>query len=104
MVVFVDGAFGNVRRIQQEVFSREIGTRLHNPDFHKLADAFGVPAIRVTTPGALEATIRDAARGPRRGPLLIEVPVGEMPSPWHLINPYSKQPADAPRDPLRERA
>jgi acetolactate synthase I/II/III large subunit len=100
MVVFVDGAFGNVRRIQQEVFAREIGTQLHNPDFHKLADAFGVTAVRAATPEALEATIREAAAARRRGPLLIEVPVGEMPSPWHLINPYSKQLADNPRNPL----
>ena len=104
MVVFVDGAFGNVRRIQQEVFAREIGTQLHNPDFHKLADAFGVTAISAATPEVLEATIREAAGAQRRGPLLIEVPVGEMPSPWHLINPYSNQPADTPRNPLGEPA
>jgi acetolactate synthase I/II/III large subunit len=100
MVVFVDGAFGNVRRIQQEVFARQIGTELHNPDFHKLADAFGVTATRANSPAELEAKIREAGRAQRRGPLLIEVPVGEMPSPWHLINPYSKQPADTPPNPL----
>ncbi len=51
MVVFVDGAFGNVRRIQQEVFNRQIGTELHNPDFHKLADAFGVTSTRANVTG-----------------------------------------------------
>lgn len=104
MVVFVDGAFGNVRRIQQEVFAREIGTQLHNPDFQKLAAAFGVTATRAATPEVLEATIREAVGAQRRAPLLIEVPVGEMPSPWHLINPYSKQPADTPRNPLGDPA
>ena len=39
-VIFNDGAFGNVRRIQKEVFARTLGTELANPDFLKLGDAF----------------------------------------------------------------
>jgi acetolactate synthase-1/2/3 large subunit len=102
VVVFSDGAFGNVRRIQQEVFSREIGTALHNPDFIKLADAFGVSAVRVDSPDALAAQIRAASQIQPRAPLLIEVPVGEMPSPWHLIHSVSKPPYPPPANPLGE--
>ena len=41
-VVFVDGAFGNVRRIQQEQFgNRLIACDLANPDFVKYAESFG---------------------------------------------------------------
>ena len=40
IVVFNDGHFGNVRRIQKEVFARTLGTELANPDFGKLGDAF----------------------------------------------------------------
>lgn len=82
-VVFVDGHFGNVRRSQQQQFGRTIGTELDNPDFVALARSFGVGALRVGTPDALEGVIRDA--GASGGPLLVEVPVAEMPSPWELI-------------------
>lgn len=99
-VVFADGAFGNVRRIQNGLFGRGIGSDLHNPDFTRLAESFGVPAERVTTPQALEGAIRSAAR--RRGPALIEVPVSEMPSPWHLIRMNRPSPRPAPPNPLGE--
>src|ERR1700729_4441315 len=40
-VVFNDGAFGNVRRIQEERFGRQIADDLANPDFIKFAESFG---------------------------------------------------------------
>ena len=101
-VVFADGAFGNVRRIQREVFGREFGTELKNPDFLPLARAFGVDAVRAATPEALESVLRSAVAAPR--PLLIEVPVGEMPSPWHLIHRLSKYPQPEPPNPLNRPA
>ena len=99
-VIFNDGAFGNVRRIQKEVFARTLGTELANPDFLKLGDAFGVPARRVTTPTQLEDVIREAATARSRGPLLVEVPVSEMPSPWHLLNTIARPPQPPPPNPL----
>lgn len=99
-VVFRDDAFGNVRRIQSQTFGRNLGADLHNPDFVALARAFGVDGLRVATPAALTAAIRDAATGDR--PILIEVPVGEMPGPWHLLNTISPAPVPAPANPLGE--
>jgi acetolactate synthase-1/2/3 large subunit len=83
-VVFDDGAFGNVRRIQKEQYgNRLIASDLTNPDFVKYAESFGAGAYRATTPDALEAALRDAfAKGK---PALVHVPVGEMPSPWDMI-------------------
>lgn len=102
VVVFADQAFGNVRRMQNAAFQREIGTDLHNPDFVKLADAFGLPGTRVDSPSGLQAALRSAiANG---GPALIEVSVPAMPSPWHLIYQFSKAPRPAPPDPLGEPA
>ncbi len=101
-VIFNDGAFGNVRRMQREVFGREIATELRNPDFVRLAEAFGVSAVRIHTPAALEGTIREAAVSHARGPLLIEARVEEMPSPWHLINRLSPPPQPPPPNPLGE--
>jgi acetolactate synthase I/II/III large subunit len=84
-VVFVDGAFGNVRRIQQEQFgNRLIASDLANPDFVRFAECFGAAAERARSPDELRGALRRALQR-RDGPTLIEVPVGPMPSPWEFI-------------------
>ncbi len=93
-VVFTDDAFGNVRRDQQDKFNgRLIGSDLANPDFTALARAFGVDAQRATTPDQLTGTLREALAGDE--PFLIEVPVGEMPSPWPLLGRTGATPPPA---------
>ena len=84
-VVFNDGAFGNVRRIQEENYgNRLIASDLANPDFVKFAESFGAAAERVRSPEELRGALkRGFAR--RDGPTLIEMPVGPMPSPWEFI-------------------
>jgi acetolactate synthase-1/2/3 large subunit len=84
-VVFNDGAFGNVRRIQQERFgNRLIASDLTNPDFIKYAESFGAAGRRARTPEELGAALRLAFA--RSEPTLIEVPVGPFPSPWEFIH------------------
>jgi acetolactate synthase-1/2/3 large subunit len=84
-VVFVDGAFGNVRRIQQEQFgNRLIASDLANPDFVKYAESFGAAGRRARNPQELGAALKAAFAA--REPTLIEVPVGPMPSPWEFIH------------------
>ena len=47
VVVFDDGAFGNVRRIQEQQYgNRLIACDLTNPDFVKFAESFGMAAFR----------------------------------------------------------
>ncbi|MBI1801095.1 MAG: hypothetical protein HY259_14860 [Chloroflexi bacterium] len=76
-----DNAFGNVMRIQRQDYGgRVIASRLHNPDFVKLAESFGAAGARAMNPAELNAALRAGLE--RSGPTLIEVPVGEMPSPW----------------------
>jgi acetolactate synthase-1/2/3 large subunit len=83
-IVFNDNAYGNVRRIQKESFGgRLIASDLRNPDFARLADAFGVEGMRAEGPAGLRAALRSALRHDR--PALIEVPVGEMPNPWSVL-------------------
>jgi acetolactate synthase-1/2/3 large subunit len=84
-IVFNDGAFGNVRRIQEEDYgNRLIASDLANPDFVKFAESFGAAAERARTPDELRGALRRGfAR--RDGPTLIDVPVGPMPSPWEFI-------------------
>jgi acetolactate synthase I/II/III large subunit len=84
-VVFADGAFGNVRRIQQEHFgNRLIASDLANPDFVKYAESFGAAGRRARSPAELRAALKAAFAA--REPTLIEVPVGPMPSPWEFIH------------------
>jgi acetolactate synthase-1/2/3 large subunit len=84
-IVFADGAFGNVRRIQEERYgNRLIASDLTNPDFVKYAESFGVVAERARDPAQLRAALKRAIT--RREPALIEVPVGPMPSPWEFIH------------------
>jgi len=91
-VVFNDSTFGNVRRQQKEWYGgRFISSDLHNPDFVKLAESFGMLGLRAHTPDELRQAIR---RGfAEDGPSLIEVPVGEMPSPWPYILMPQVRPA-----------
>jgi acetolactate synthase-1/2/3 large subunit len=85
-IVFNDGAFGNVKRTQEQVFSgRLIASDLVNPDFVALARAFGIDAERVTTARQLEAALRSALAA--RAPALIEVAVGPMSNVWPVIGP-----------------
>lgn len=81
VVVFNDNAYGNVLRDQVNRFrGRTIGVDLHNPDFMKLAEAYGARGMRAEGPDQLEHSIRDAIAGNR--PTLIEVPVAMMPTPF----------------------
>jgi acetolactate synthase-1/2/3 large subunit len=84
-IVFSDGSFGNVRRIQEESYgNRLIASDLANPDFVKFAESFGAVTERVRTPEELRGALRRGfAR--RDGPTLIDMPVGPMPSPWDFI-------------------
>ena len=103
IVVFNDGAFGNVRTLQQQQFGASFADEVYNPRFDALAAAFDVRYARVDAPDALPSVLKGAiAEG---GPTLIEAPVGPMPNPWSLIR-LSSPPAgfNAPPNPLGEPA
>jgi acetolactate synthase-1/2/3 large subunit len=85
-IVFADGAYGNVRRMQKEDYgNRLIGVDLANPQFPKLAESFGAAGVRTASPEGLRRELAAALK--RRGTTLIEVAVGEMPDPWPVLVP-----------------
>jgi acetolactate synthase-1/2/3 large subunit len=93
-LVFNDNAYGNVRRSQQQSYgNRVIATELRNPDFVQLAEAFGAQGLRARTPDDLRRALRQGFAADT--PTLIEVPVGEMPSPWPLLHLPRVRPAVA---------
>lgn len=103
VVVFADGHFGNVKSMMTDKFGSSFGDVLQNPKFDKLADAFGVDYAKAGDAAALETALKDHAR--KGGPILIEAPVGKMPSPWGLmrLRPMGGK-TQAPPNPLGEPA
>jgi len=103
-IVFHDGFYGNVRRIQKNRYgARYFASDLTNPDYGVLADAFGIRSAQAFTPQELAGVLADAI--PANEPILINVPVGEFPSPWHLIHEGVPRPSPlAPGSHLIERA
>ena len=94
-VLFNDGYFGNVRRIQKNRYgARFFASDLTNPDYRELASAFGIGYSRATDPATLGGVLREVV--PAGEPVLVEVPVGEFPSPWHLIHEGIPRPAPIP--------
>jgi acetolactate synthase-1/2/3 large subunit len=84
-VVFNDGAYGNVRNMQKTLYgNRLIGSDLSNPDFVRLAESFGIAGYRVTAPDALRGTLEKCLAINEAA--VIEVPCGDMPSPWQFID------------------
>ena len=85
-VVFEDGAYGNVKRMQEELYGgRVIASELRNPDFVKLAESFGAVGLRVETPDALGDAV--AAAWGRRVPTVVSVGVGRFPDPFDTVLP-----------------
>ena len=75
VLVFNNNLYGNVREMQENLYdNRVIATDLHNPDFVKLAHAFGANGVRVNNFEDMRKAIRDA-KGETL-PTIIEVPIG----------------------------
>ncbi|GAA1133711.1 thiamine pyrophosphate-binding protein [Arthrobacter flavus] len=60
-----DGGYGILREYMEGAFGKATATELTRPDFVKLAEAFGVPAVKVA-PGDVRQALEDsfAAEGP----------------------------------------
>jgi thiamine pyrophosphate-dependent acetolactate synthase large subunit-like protein len=72
VIVHNDSAYGAIKNLQRKQHGgRYIDTDLNNPDFTKLAEAFGIPATRAADRNALQAALAEALGRP--GPSFIEV-------------------------------
>ncbi len=73
IIVHNDAAYGAIKNIQRKKYEgRFLDTDLNNPDFVKLAEAFGLPGTRATNAEEYRKALRIALG--RTGPSLIEVP------------------------------
>ncbi len=84
-IIFNDNKFGNVQRQQDEWFEgRRICSDLHNPDFTKLAELYGIAGHKADSPETLKPVLETALAS--EGPAIIEVAVTDrMPTPWKFI-------------------
>lgn len=78
-VVFNDGSYGNVARDLDEAWGGSYEADLRNPDFVRLAEAFGVAGLRAKDAAELGAVVARAIE--MDAPALIEMPVARMPRP-----------------------
>lgn len=84
-LVFNDSGFGNVRRMQRDLYDgSEIASHLSNPDYVKLADSFGITGRRAESPESLITHLTEAIQA--NEPTLIEIPVDPMPSAWSNLH------------------
>lgn len=85
-IVFNNEMLGASFNDQQERFGgRTIGTRLHNPDFVKLAEAYGAVGVSLGSHEELGDALRSALRAER--PVVIEVPLPNLPPPFQISPP-----------------
>ncbi|RPI06507.1 MAG: biosynthetic-type acetolactate synthase large subunit [Ignavibacteriae bacterium] len=67
-----NGYLGMVRQWQEFFWKKRYShTQITSPDFVKVAEAYGIPAQRVSSPADVEATIRKALAH-KDGPMLVE--------------------------------
>ena len=98
-VLFRNDSYGNVARDLDNAFGGAYGTDLHNPDFVKFAESFGVVGMRAKDPLELERLIPMALE--REEPVIIDVPFGDMPiSRAPQFAPFYNLPWTQPQDGL----
>ena len=85
-IVFNNEAFGASYADQESRFGgRVIGTRIHNPDYAKLAESYGALGMKVDSHKDLGLALRDALKAER--PVLIEVPIPNLVPPFQITPP-----------------
>jgi acetolactate synthase-1/2/3 large subunit len=80
-LVLNDGRYGAIKYLQEAMFGRSGEADLANPDFPRLARAFGAEGRRVDTVDELAPALDKALAHP--GPSLLEVPIAIDP-PWEI--------------------
>ncbi len=82
-LVFNNEMLGASHNDQQQRFGgRVIGTRLHNPNFAQLAEAYGAVGVRLDSHKGLGDALRDALKADL--PVVIEVPIPNLAPPFQI--------------------
>jgi len=86
MAIINNGYLGMVRQWQDVFYNkRYVGTPLYNPDFVKVAEAYGIPARAVTSKDDVFEAIRQAQN--TDGPYLLDFQVEEFTNVYPMVTP-----------------
>ncbi|MCZ2111377.1 MAG: biosynthetic-type acetolactate synthase large subunit [Dehalococcoidia bacterium] len=84
MAIFNNGYLGMIRQWQQLFYDKNYSScGITQPDFCKLADAYGIRSIRVETKSEVEPAIREARA--HRGPILIDFQIDQEENVWPMV-------------------
>jgi acetolactate synthase-1/2/3 large subunit len=83
--VMNNGFLGMVRQWQELFWKKRYShTRITSPDFVKVAEAYGIRGMRVTSPAEVESSIKTALKY-TEGPILIEFVVAPEENVYPMI-------------------
>jgi acetolactate synthase-1/2/3 large subunit len=84
IAIFNNGYLGMVRQWQQLFYDRNfVAVAMTQPDFCKIADAYGIRAIRVETKAEVAPAIREARA--HRGPILLDFMIDQEENVWPMV-------------------
>ena len=84
IILMNNGFLGMVRQWQELFYDRRYSfTHLANPDFQMLAAAYGIKSVKVTTPGELDAAVKQMME--HDGPFLLEAAMIEQENVFPMI-------------------
>jgi acetolactate synthase-1/2/3 large subunit len=86
IAIINNGYLGMVRQWQEAFYGRRyVATPLNNPDFVKIADAYGIPGLRVTDKKMVVPAIEKAMS--HNGPFLIDFVVEPEENVFPMVAP-----------------
>ncbi|HML97191.1 MAG TPA: biosynthetic-type acetolactate synthase large subunit [Tepidiformaceae bacterium] len=84
IAIFNNGYLGMIRQWQHLFYDRNlVDAAMTQPDFCKLADAYGIRAIRVETKAEVAPAIREARA--YRGPILLDFQIDQEENVWPMV-------------------
>jgi len=84
MAIFNNGYLGMIRQWQQLFYDKNYSsTAMTQPDFCKLADAYGIRALRVETKAEVPLAIREARA--YNGPILLDFQIDQEENVWPMV-------------------
>lgn len=84
IAIFNNGYLGMVRQWQQLFYDRNfVSVAVTQPDFVKLADAYGIRGIRVETKSEVIPAIQEARR--HKGPILLDFQIDQEENVWPMV-------------------
>ena len=84
IAILNNGYLGMVRQWQQLFYDKNfVSVAMTQPDFCKIADAYGIRAIRVEHKSEVELAIREARN--HKGPMLLDFQIDQEENVWPMV-------------------